>query len=606
MNNTIDTNNIDLNPPLFPNGWNGLDLHGKRQSQFFGDYRSSKMYELVGTNDELNNHKKEVSAKIAFHQICDKMESEIEKKKKINEEFDEDSDIYESDESDYMKDTLPEVITPKYHYEYTTMNTWLSSIRYNLIFDSGFAMAHTSLKEIDKSCVCPCSTTAKFWRKEFKIDFMKGNDICKGQQLYSPSGLLQHLKKKGNEQSFLHLATYYYLSTLYSDQSQFFKVPKKKSNKKKNKTNLGSKFDKYPNPFDQERNTYKDQRLCRKPKSYDLYNNPVNRVLPRQSNRLLDKQTKSNPENKRDHVVGKSDVPNKQVMHQKSKQNKTLLDMSNEVVDYQESLHVNENSPKYDNNKRRTDNDLNQKTTQTTVVEQPEKPIETIVPDQNQIVDSSKDIIIDEKLTDNVLNKTTTHQTVVNITTKHNLDNVMQQKGKKTPYIISKPRPVQRYVNGKNVVFETRTTHNFKYEGPFKIVFRTNREVNTNPCRTRNRRRRNAKVSKAIERNEFFDRGLTPALFSGTIVKFNCDATQQLRQGSIHCIGRNSLYQWKISVLKPQCDLFLNTQELLEITARDGTPEKPWYNIFIGEVSFSDLIYQNDQEANEIQNPSNA
>jgi len=94
-------------------------------------------------------------------------------------------------------------------------------------------------------------------------------------------------------------------------------------------------------------------------------------------------------------------------------------------------------------------------------------------------------------------------------------------------------------------------------------------------------------------------------MYSGTSLRFYCSATKELRIGSIHCMGRKCPYQWKISVLQPQCDVFLNLEELIEITQRDGTTSNPWYRIFLGEVSFTDLKYQNDEMSNEILSSNN-
>ena len=171
--------------------------------------------------------------------------------------------------------------------------------------------------------------------------------------------------------------------------------------------------------------------------------------------------------------------------------------------------------------------------------------------------------------------------------------------------IICRPRPVQKTTNNRNVVFVTTTPHNVRYEGLFKIVFRTNRNVNTNKNRTRNKRRSNARKSKAIERHQYYNRKKTQRIYSGTLTKFYCTATNEVREGSIHCLGKDCMYEWKLSVLKPQCDIFFNTDELLLIADQDGSSRKPWYKIFLGEVSYTDLIYQDDPEAIELQNKMN-
>ena len=53
-------------------------------------------------------------------------------------------------------------------------------------------------------------------------------------------------------------------------------------------------------------------------------------------------------------------------------------------------------------------------------------------------------------------------------------------------------------------------------------------------------------------------------------------------------------------MLKPQCNIFLDTETMIDITSRDGSVRNPWYKIFVGEVSFTDLVYKNDQTNNNM------
>ena len=81
---------------------------------------------------------------------------------------------------DIIDDT---VVTPNHHYEYDKMNSWISSLRYNYIFDSGFSESYRSLKPLADSCCCPCSSTMKKWREQFGLNFMKKNNKCCGSTL---------------------------------------------------------------------------------------------------------------------------------------------------------------------------------------------------------------------------------------------------------------------------------------------------------------------------------------------------------------------------------------------------------------------------------------
>ena len=91
-------------------------------------------------------------------------------------------------------------------------------------------------------------------------------------------------------------------------------------------------------------------------------------------------------------------------------------------------------------------------------------------------------------------------------------------------------------------------------------------------------------------------------MYSGTKTHFYCSATQEVREGTIHCLSKSFSYRWKISVLKPQCNLFLDTKTLIDLTSRDGSVSNPWFEIFLGDVSFTDLTYQDDnsiEQAND-------
>ena len=75
MNRNRNLDNIDLNRPLVPNGWDEMDLIQRRKSQFYGDYDSSPLVDLVTVQDDLISRKKTLAAKGSFQAICDKMEN---------------------------------------------------------------------------------------------------------------------------------------------------------------------------------------------------------------------------------------------------------------------------------------------------------------------------------------------------------------------------------------------------------------------------------------------------------------------------------------------------------------------------------------------------
>jgi len=139
----VNADYIDLNPPLFPKGWLQMDLIDRRKSQFFGDYESSTFVDLVTIQDNLIERKKTFAAQVSFQEVCNKMEFEMQRLRDQCQNKAVDPDVYESDTSSYMSDIIDDTVaTPNHHYEYDKMNSWLSSLRYNYIFDSGFSESH--------------------------------------------------------------------------------------------------------------------------------------------------------------------------------------------------------------------------------------------------------------------------------------------------------------------------------------------------------------------------------------------------------------------------------------------------------------------------------
>ena len=132
MNNRNDPEDIDLNPPLFPNGWSKMDIHEQRKSQFFGEYDTTVLVDLVTVQDYLIQRNKTLAAKVSFQAVCDKMENEMQNLRNISENNNGEENIYYESEDSYMKDEICNAIaTPNHHYEYTHVNTWVLSLRFN-------------------------------------------------------------------------------------------------------------------------------------------------------------------------------------------------------------------------------------------------------------------------------------------------------------------------------------------------------------------------------------------------------------------------------------------------------------------------------------------
>ena len=220
---SVNAHNIDLNPPLFPKGWLQMDLIDRRKSQFFGDYESSTFVDLVTVQDNLIETNKTFAAQVSFQEVCNKMEFEMQRLRNQRQNEALNPDEYESDTNSYMGDVVDDTVaTPNHHYEYDKMNSWLSSLRYNYIFDSGFSESYRSLKPLADSCCCPCSSTTKLWREQFGLNILNKHDKCCTSKLFTPGGLVAHLRTKSNNNCLLHLATYEYLKKLYPSHAQLF------------------------------------------------------------------------------------------------------------------------------------------------------------------------------------------------------------------------------------------------------------------------------------------------------------------------------------------------------------------------------------------------
>lgn len=130
----------------------------------------------------------------------------------------------ESSEDSYMQNvvsTAAEAIssttegTRNLPYTRNTIEKFMDSLRFNLIFDVGFSVQGHNPDD-EKSCFCPCSKIMKKWRSNFSVEFMIDKDECQGyHQRATPKGLMDHIRKVGTVGGYLHRGVELYLTHLY-------------------------------------------------------------------------------------------------------------------------------------------------------------------------------------------------------------------------------------------------------------------------------------------------------------------------------------------------------------------------------------------------------
>ena len=83
------------------------------------------------------------------------------------------------------------------HYTENDIKLFVGSLQYNVVFDMGFKVFHSSLKDT-KYCNCPCNTYMAPWRNQFKLNNIGLRDkyglfpACNGIKVTS-SELIEHL-----------------------------------------------------------------------------------------------------------------------------------------------------------------------------------------------------------------------------------------------------------------------------------------------------------------------------------------------------------------------------------------------------------------------------
>ena len=246
---------VIINPPNFPEGWNNLTHEDKRKMLLVEKEIElpAEIRFLDTTEDDSVVDRKLNAAKASFFKVMNEMQDEIEKAKA-------EEDLYYESEDSYSLNVGGNGLSIdilEWHYTNDTMNSWLSSVRYNYNFDSGFAAAKDFSKEISNSTNCPCSVTQKQWRTLFQVDFMLKCDTCKtkkSNRYMPPSSLIDHLETEAEKKCYLHKATLYYLRHLYNIP------PRSKKVKSKKRKSTYQKDPNYKSPYELEREKYRDAR----------------------------------------------------------------------------------------------------------------------------------------------------------------------------------------------------------------------------------------------------------------------------------------------------------------------------------------------------------
>ena len=194
-----------LETPSFPNKWDELDINQQKKELYLtDDYEHSAYanYVITKTKSELTDDRF-VPAQVALQLTIDFMKS-----------FDSnDDEFYTSEESNasYFGDHDED----KYPHLY--LNRWISSLRYNVMFDLGFLVfgdKHIS-SESDSLCQCPCAKWQGKWREMFGLTSLLEKDICTHNKNMKRESLLLHLEMLGNRGAYLHYMTHKYLTELY-------------------------------------------------------------------------------------------------------------------------------------------------------------------------------------------------------------------------------------------------------------------------------------------------------------------------------------------------------------------------------------------------------
>ena len=136
-----------------------------------------------------------------------------------------DQNVYDSESEDsYMQDVVPlgtgvagSAVSSTLPYSRATVEKFIDSLQYNLIFNVGFDIIVTNPDD-EKSCFCPCSRYMTRWRENFKITYLMEKDKCTYHRRATPKGLMDHLRKLGQEEGcYMHRGIELYIKNLYEN-----------------------------------------------------------------------------------------------------------------------------------------------------------------------------------------------------------------------------------------------------------------------------------------------------------------------------------------------------------------------------------------------------
>ena len=110
--------------------------------------------------------------------------------------------------------------------------------------------------------------------------------------------------------------------------------------------------------------------------------------------------------------------------------------------------------------------------------------------------------------------------------------------------------------------------------------------------RTRRRRYKSQLATQAKRREQtyFLNTKINSKIYTQTIIHVKDKASNQNIEGTIRCIDGSIHGEcWQINLKQIRADLFMSNDKMKEIQSRDGSPNKPFYELFIGKVYFTDI-----------------
>ena len=135
---------------------------------------------------------------------------------KHHEEYEAEVALYKGSDGESLSDGGYQ---PEYYaYPSDLLKKFASALIYNYTFELCFRVeSENPMKRLKhRHCICPCTLNNERWRQLFEIDCVGEAEQCKMKGFKTTKGILQHLQSKHNNGiSFLHTLAYMYIMKLY-------------------------------------------------------------------------------------------------------------------------------------------------------------------------------------------------------------------------------------------------------------------------------------------------------------------------------------------------------------------------------------------------------